>query len=301
MLFSVVIPTYNRADLLREALDSVLAQEFKEFEVIVVDDGSTDDTESVVRSYGKRIQFLQQQNSGPGAARNLGIKQARGKFVTFLDSDDLWFPWTLKCHYDVITDNPEASFIAGRSVRFSNLSDLNAVRRESSIDVCLYSDYLATSSESTWILPGSVAIKRDLLLKVGGLAPQRMNAEDSDLWLKLGTAPAFALIESPPIFAYRSNPGSAIAYLPHSYLGTKHLIEKEKDGFYPGGSERRSDRLRIIGRHVRPVAISLARKGLYNEACDLYWQSSRWHLELRRWRFLIGFWGVMLARKFRPS
>jgi glycosyltransferase involved in cell wall biosynthesis len=95
MLFSVIIPTYNRAALLCTALDSVFAQTFTDYEVIVVDDGSTDGTAAMVASYGGRVRYFQQQNKGPGAARNLGAQHATGEYLAFLDSDDLWFPWTL--------------------------------------------------------------------------------------------------------------------------------------------------------------------------------------------------------------
>src|SRR5580704_8985688 len=94
--FSVVIPAFNRTDLLAKALASVFQQEFTNFEVIVVDDGSTDDQSRVVQKYKDRVTFLRQDNAGQGAARNRGAAAARGEYLAFLDSDDLWFPWTLK-------------------------------------------------------------------------------------------------------------------------------------------------------------------------------------------------------------
>src|SRR5574337_278681 len=102
MLFSIVIPTYNRVDLLARTLDSVWRQLFTDFEVVVVDDGSSDGTQAYLRSLGDRIRVVQQANSGPGAARNAGIRTARGKYVALLDSDDLWLPWTLSIFAQVI-------------------------------------------------------------------------------------------------------------------------------------------------------------------------------------------------------
>ena len=95
MLFSVVIPTYNRVHLLERTLDSVWRQGFTDFEVVVVDDGSNDGTQEYLRSLGNRIRIVLQANGGPGAARNAGVRMASGKYVALLDSDDLWFPWTL--------------------------------------------------------------------------------------------------------------------------------------------------------------------------------------------------------------
>src|SRR5512139_3834983 len=89
-LVSVVIPTYNRAWCLRQAVDSVLAQEFGDFELIVVDDGSTDATADLLAAYADRIRVLRQANHGVSAARNAGIAAARGGLFAFLDSDDIW-------------------------------------------------------------------------------------------------------------------------------------------------------------------------------------------------------------------
>src|ERR1700742_4118116 len=93
-LFSVIIPTYNRCAFIGRALDSVLSQEGCDLEVIVVDDGSTDGTPEMLGRYDRQIQILKQSNKGPGAARNRGLQEASGEYVAFLDSDDLWFPWT---------------------------------------------------------------------------------------------------------------------------------------------------------------------------------------------------------------
>lgn len=91
-LISVVIPTYNRANYLKEAIKSVLAQTHREVQIIVADDGSTDDTASVVSSFGDKVKYLFQDNLERGAARNYGIRNSAGEYVAFLDSDDLWLP-----------------------------------------------------------------------------------------------------------------------------------------------------------------------------------------------------------------
>ena len=93
--FSVVIPTHNRLDFLKQALSSVWTQTFTDYEVVVVDDGSTDGTRDWLAAQGKRIRAIRQPNRGPGAARNFGAREAQGNYVALLDSDDLWFPWTL--------------------------------------------------------------------------------------------------------------------------------------------------------------------------------------------------------------
>jgi glycosyltransferase involved in cell wall biosynthesis len=92
MLVSAIIPTYNRAHTIRRTVDSVLAQTWKEMEIIVVDDGSTDETNEILKPYGDKIRLIRQPNGGPSAARNTGIKAASGEIISFLDSDDEWMP-----------------------------------------------------------------------------------------------------------------------------------------------------------------------------------------------------------------
>jgi glycosyltransferase involved in cell wall biosynthesis len=91
-LVSVIIPTYNRGWIVQEAVDSVLAQDFSDYELIVVDDGSDDNTPEILKAYGRQITILHQPNKGVSAARNRGIAAAAGRFIAFLDSDDLWLP-----------------------------------------------------------------------------------------------------------------------------------------------------------------------------------------------------------------
>ncbi len=92
MLVSVIIPTYNRVKTIERAVNSVLAQTWTEQEVIVVDDGSTDQTGEILKVYGDKIRVIRQQNGGVSAARNAGIKAATGEIISFLDSDDEWLP-----------------------------------------------------------------------------------------------------------------------------------------------------------------------------------------------------------------
>jgi glycosyltransferase involved in cell wall biosynthesis len=106
-LFSVVIPTYNRATCVQRAIDSVLRQTFEDYELIVVDDGSIDNTSEVVRGYGERIVYVSQRNRGVSAARNAGISRSVGEWVAFLDSDDEWLPGYLSKQAELVTKYPE--------------------------------------------------------------------------------------------------------------------------------------------------------------------------------------------------
>jgi glycosyltransferase involved in cell wall biosynthesis len=110
-LFSAIIPTYNRAPFLPEALDSVLTQGLSDTELIVVDDGSTDETKAVIAGYGDRVKYVYQHNRGPASAKNRGVMRATGKFISFLDSDDVWLPAKMRTELDLFERFPTADVI----------------------------------------------------------------------------------------------------------------------------------------------------------------------------------------------
>src|SRR5882762_10102502 len=109
--FSVVIPAFNRRDLLEETLRSVRRQSFTDFETIIVDDGSTDGTREWLAGLGSELRVFTQANRGPGAARNFAVRHARGEYLAFLDSDDSWFPWSLATYAQAIKTSNQPSFL----------------------------------------------------------------------------------------------------------------------------------------------------------------------------------------------
>lgn len=117
---SVVIPTYNAAQYVGEAIESVLNQTFKDYEIVVVDDGSTDNTEELLQKYVDRIRYIKQKNGGEGAARNRGIREAHGEWVAFLDADDLWLPHKLKVQMEFVEQHPDVDFIYGDTSVFDS-------------------------------------------------------------------------------------------------------------------------------------------------------------------------------------
>jgi glycosyltransferase involved in cell wall biosynthesis len=294
--FSVIIPTYNRAGLLREALDSVFAQTCADFEVIIVDDASTDDTAGIVSIFADNVRYYRQENQGPGAARNLGLANAAGRYVAFLDSDDLWFPWTLQTYQEVITRYGDVAWVAG--VPFEQEGNRRVYGNvPGPLKHSIFRDYLATANEPVWIATCATAIRRDILQTAGGFAAGNMNGEDSDLWLRLGCAKGFVQIVSPPVFTWRHQPGSAVTQLSKTFCGMSHLLRQEQDGLYPGGVERQNERRQILGRHIRPSSLTLAREGYLQEALELYGGSFFWQVRLRRWKYLVGFWMVLLTNR----
>ena len=194
-LVSVIIPTYNRGWVLREAIDSVLAQDYKNYELIVVDDGSTDDTREILAAYRRDIIVLRQANKGVSAARNRGIAQARGQLVAFLDSDDTWLPRKLSRQIDFFNLHPDAAINQTEEIWIRNNVRVNPKDRhrkpsgmifERSLELCLVS-------------PSAVMIKKTLFDAVGVFDEDLPACEDYDLWLRIGCRFPVYLIDTPLI------------------------------------------------------------------------------------------------------
>ena len=300
VLFSVVVPVYNRAGLIDVTLESIDGQTFRNFELIIVDDGSTDGTADSLEARGVRV--LRQKNSGPGVARNTGVEAAVGKYIAFLDSDDVWFPWTLSTYAKIICQHNSPMFITSKPFMFSDIRSTSECL-EAPIESDVFSDYYAAGDEWRWFGVSSFVIRRDIFLQVGGFADGRINGEDADLAMRLGTASGFVHITSPKQFGYRVHTGNVTNDASKSQMGLEQLLSSEGKGRYPGGRARASERATIIARHIRPFAVSLAKSGQAFTAIRFYLAVIQESFTNRRWRFLLGLpllaiWGIAL-RTFR--
>ena len=292
-LFSVIIPTYNRVSYLRQTLESVWRQTFADYEVIVVDDGSTDETAAWLAGAATKVKRITQQNAGPGAARNKGSEGACGDYLAFLDSDDLWFPWTLATVAELVAKHDRPALISAKLVSFKVPGELDPVT-QTSIKAEVFSDYFAASDRDCFVGAGMTFVRRDKFLEVGGFSSRQINLEDHDLILRLGTAAGFVRIVEPPTLAWRRHDASTADQSLRSFEGCRHLIESEQRGIYPGGKTRSVARRKIITRHIRPWALTLARTGAWRPAWSLYNSTFVWNLSLNRWRFLLGFWANLI-------
>ncbi len=178
---SVIIPTYNRARMLQKAVDSVLNQAFKDFELIVIDDGSTDETLKILKDYQDRLKSVTIPHGGVSAARNRGIEEAGGDFIAFLDSDDYWLPEKLAVQTDFFRRNPEARICQTDETWYRHGKRVNPGKRhqKSSGDIFYQSLRLCLVSPST------VMIRRDLFNDVGLFDESLPACEDYDLWLRI--------------------------------------------------------------------------------------------------------------------
>jgi len=194
-LVSVIIPTYNRGWILKEAIDSVLAQDFRDFELIVVDDGSTDNTRQILDSYHQDLMVVRQPNRGVSAARNRGIAAAGGGLIAFLDSDDLWLPRKLSNQVVFFNSNPEAVINQTEEIWIRNGVRVNPKTRHHKPSGMIFEPSLALCLVS----PSAVMIKRSLFDEVGLFDEDLPACEDYDLWLRISWRYPVHLIETPLI------------------------------------------------------------------------------------------------------
>jgi glycosyltransferase involved in cell wall biosynthesis len=191
-LVTVIIPTYNRDWIVKEAIDSVLEQDFNDYELIVVDDGSDDNTPAILRAYGNKITVLQQPNKGVSAARNRGIAAASGRLIAFLDSDDLWLPRKLSAQVKFFKDHPDAVINQTQERWIRSGVPLNPKKRHHKFSGMIFERSLALCLVS----PSAVMIKKSLFGTVGIFDEHLPACEDYDLWLRISCCYPVHLIET---------------------------------------------------------------------------------------------------------
>ncbi len=212
MKVSVIIPTYNRAHVICEALDSVLAQTYEDFEVIIVDDGSTDDTAEKIEPYlsDGRVRYVKQENAGVSAARNFGVSLATAKVISFIDSDDLWKPEKLEREVSFFKKHRDVKVV---------FSDLEAQRGDVFIPSFMretpffskmikdlsYGEAIVVSQRNMFLIllkevpvkPTAFSIYKGLFKNTGGFDPSYVSGEDWEFFLRLSKSEKFGYINQP--------------------------------------------------------------------------------------------------------
>jgi glycosyltransferase involved in cell wall biosynthesis len=243
---SVIIPTYNRADHVGRAIRSVLAQSFQEFEVLIVDDGSTDNSEQIIRGFkDARIFYLRREaNGGAAAARNMGIHSARGEHIAFLDSDDEWLPEKLEkqlAKFDstrrsmglIYTHMLLRDFKTGAVLKAINSSHEGYVH-----DLVLRSDFIGSCS--------SVMVRTDVIKHIGGFDDRLTSREDWDLWMRIAREYPVACVPLPLLICNIGHSERLSATLKKILEGTMLVLDKHSDDM-----ERSPE---AYGKHLAAVA-----------------------------------------------
>ena len=223
---SVIIPTYNRAYIISRAIQSVLQQTYQDFEILVVDDGSKDNTHEIMESIrDERIKYIRHEiNRGPAAARNTGIMAARGNYIAFLDSDDLWLPEKLERQMAAFANAPSQVGVVyvrvleveGDSKTF--IPPNHVIKREGN----LYYDLI---SKGNFVYPSAALVRRDCLTKVGMLDEQLYTSEDWDLWIRIAKYYHYKYVDE-LLVVYSIIPDSLTNKTDRLIRGHEQILEK---------------------------------------------------------------------------
>ena len=195
---TVIIPTYNRAAVLPRALNSVLAQKGVGFEIIVIDDGSTDGTRELMAGKYPQVSYYYQENQGPAAARNRGIRYARSELAAFLDSDDEWLPGKLQAQVEWLEQNSAYRIVQTQEIWIRNGRRVNPMKKHRKYGGFIFAKCLPLCIVS----PSAVMIHRSLFDDIGMFDESLPACEDYDLWLRIAARFPIGLIEKPYLIKY---------------------------------------------------------------------------------------------------
>ena len=222
---SVIVTTYNRANFIERAIKSILNQSYQDFEIIIVDDGSTDNTEEIIKGYeDRRINYIRhKKNRGTSAARNIGIKRASGEYIAFLDSDDEWLPEKLERQVVVLQNESTEVGVVYSNLRYidENGKDMHKLlcpKKEGYI----YKDLLGENCVGP---PSTLLIRKECFNQVGLFDSLQDAHEDWDMWIRIAKFYRFALIKI-PLVKYRLHSDQISKNLETRIIAANNILEK---------------------------------------------------------------------------
>jgi len=295
-MFSVIVPVFNRAELVGDTIKSVLAQTCGDYELIVADDGSTDGTVDAVRTFGPRVQIFTQANKGEGGARNLGMSHARGEYLVFLDSDDLLLPWALETFAEIIGAHDQPALIYGAEAFFKDdeRAKLTDTKR-APLHAEAFGSFLEAPARLFWRGVVGNVVRRDVAQAAGQFCEARLNALDIDYTLRCAAARGFVRIQEPLTLLIYHHPLNVSRDIGMNVGGIEHLIREEKAGHYPGGQLLKAARRSLVCRHARAQSVRAARAGQAAAAWRVYRSVFWWAVRLGRWPYVLGLPIVLLG------
>lgn len=267
--FSIIITCFNQAEYIRQAVESALLQECADGEVIVVDDGSTDESLAILQNYRDKIRLLTLKNNcGAIAARNYGAKYARGKYIVFLDGDDMLLPWALVV-YETLIRTCRPTVILGRAHWFEGAYVESFGAAPCAIRFVSYSR-LIEKDRSAGLSASTYVVERAAFEGVGGWTPEIFHLDLQDLSMKLGLVPAVLICE-PATACYRIHEHNSIHSIAPFLVNAHRLLRKEKRGRYPGGRRYRFRRQAWFGGLWLFWVKRAVRAGYYADGLRLAW------------------------------
>ncbi len=286
---SVVIPTYNRAQQIARAIDSVIAQTGADCEIIVVDDGSRDATGDVVRPYGDRVRYVRQDNAGPSAARNRGWRMARHDWIAFLDSDDQWKPAKLRRQMELVERT-------GTRVCFTDVEVMGALEPAEAVPTPgpagkeVFAEPFELILQPARVLyVQSMLIRRELLSRIGGFDERLRVGEDTKLVYELAFETPFAYLDEPLVFLERSPARNGLvgdwSGARAEFLDSHIRIVSQAYFRYLNHNPAITDRLRrILGHFLSLRAVMLCANKHYGAARHAAWDALHFGGAFRSYR-----------------
>ena len=274
-LVSVILPVYNGARFIRESLDSVLAQTFHDYEVICVDDGSTDASLAVVEEYRRDVTIIRQANAGQSAARNAGVGHASGRYVAFIDQDDRWYPWKLEQQVVAIERDPEAVLVHCNSDRMD--AEGRVVQRGATL-----AEYpgamkspLGRLLDEGLILPSAMMVRRDAFERVGGFDPELRGYEDFDLCARLKHEGPFVFVDEPAM-CYRVHVGGS-SRAGHTVVRSRERFLKNMMKLYGANEAKRRILYMLLAECYSDWGMDAMRAQNFREAQTMLLRSLQCH------------------------
>jgi glycosyltransferase involved in cell wall biosynthesis len=261
---SVVIPTYNCAAFLPTAIESVLAQTYRDFEILVVDDGSTDSTSEIIAPYLDRVHFICQENRGLPGARNAGIRASHGEFIALLDADDAWLPEKLELQLPRFADPDVLIVFSDFSVNYSDGRSLPSYLAERPLASEGY--VIDKYVRSRFLFPSTMLLRRDSMERCGLFDEEMLACEDVELFARLCLQGKVAWIRQPLVVRYEGThniTGNSERMLHYMVVAFTKVLAKVPD--MP--QRARSAIERELGKHHQWRAYSALQQGKRWEAC----------------------------------
>ncbi|HXM42397.1 MAG TPA: glycosyltransferase family A protein [Bryobacteraceae bacterium] len=265
---SVVVPAYNAAAYLPYAIDSVLAQTYADWEIVIVDDGSIDHTRAMVDSYRlklqDRLQYVYQSNQGVSAARNSGIRAARGEFIALLDADDVWLPQRLERGVAALDADPAVGLVHAKVAR---IDTRGLVTGQLKVEPKYLSGSIARHiyTRRAHLICTTVMFRKSCLAAAGWFDEAMQTTEDRDLWFRIALRYKIAYIGEVLAY-YRISPTSTTANLERLLQWQLHFVAKHQKS----GAASRLERLQALGNIYRELGDSLFRGGAVTQSIGSY-------------------------------
>ncbi len=246
-LFSIVVPAYNSEKFINETLKSLLNQDFTDYEILIIDDGSSDDTFNILQKYKDKLKIYKQDHKGVAHARNLGIAEAVGKYVVSFDSDDLLLPHALKTYKRVIEYFNSPKMIIAKWIFSSELGDINSDFMNDPNIYCTKFECFFKKNVSISSGNSNLIVERKSLLEISGYPTDSISYDDYRLIFRLGDINPLVVITKPVTVFYRNRANSLSHKSDYQSEGIISLINDERLNLLAGGRRYEFDRRALIG------------------------------------------------------